>query len=176
MEPSRPRLSSTSVRAPSSVAVGDFNGDGKLDLGVTSNTYYPGGGSYYGSYPGGYVGRVNVLLGTGGGSFSAPITSYEAGFLTAATLADFNGDGKLDFATTSYDDGYVLVLPGTGTGTLGTPSYYNSASGSRSMAAGDVNGDGSFDLVMGSQFNDSVGVLLGNGLGAFGTTQYLRRR
>jgi Calx-beta domain/FG-GAP-like repeat len=158
--------------APSSVAVGDFNGDGKLDLGVTSNTYYPGYSGYYGSYPGSYVGRVNVLLGTGGGSFSAPITSGVSGFLSAATLADFNGDGKLDFATTNYDYGYVLVLPGTGTGNLGSPNYFT-AYASRSMAAGDVNGDGKLDLVTGSQNYYYVNVLIGNGLGAFATSQYL---
>lgn len=128
---------------PQSVAVGDFNSDGKLDLGVTSNVYYPGSWGYYGWYPGYYQGRANVLLGTGGGSFAAPnIASLGYGFHTSASLADLNGDGKLDFATVNSDYGNVLVLPGNGTGVLGAPNYFSSAYASRSVAAGDVNGDG----------------------------------
>lgn len=155
---------------PSSVAVGDFNGDGKLDLGVTSNVYYPGGWGYYGQYPGNYVGRANVLLGDGGGAFSAPSVSTGYGFHSSMALADFNGDGKLDFATTSYDNGYVAVFTGTGTGTLGAANYFSTAYYySRALAAGDVNGDGKPDLMAVGDFSN-VSLLLGTG--SFGAAQY----
>lgn len=65
--------------SPVSVAVGDFNGDGKQDLAVaneSSATQY-----------------VSILLGTGTGSFGAP-TNF--GFIRAVSIAvgDFNGDGN----------------------------------------------------------------------------------
>jgi len=158
--------------SPASVAVGDFNTDGTLDLGVTSNFYYPGSYGYYGWYPGYYVGRANVLLGTGGGSFSAPSsTSLGYGAYASAVVADFNGDGNGDFATANNDYGNVIVLPGTGTGAFGAPNYL-SAAPSRSLAAGDVNGDGKLDLVTTNRYSSEVGVLLGTGAGVFGAIQY----
>lgn len=155
--------------SPSSVAVGDFNSDGKLDLGVTSNVYYPG--YYYYGYYGYSVGRANVLLGDGDGSFGAPTASLDYGYLTSATLADFNGDGILDFAAANQYYGSVIVLPGTGTGSLGAPAYSYSSYYIQSMAAGDVNDDGKLDLVTANQYGDKVGVLLGTGTGSFLATQ-----
>lgn len=161
---------------PDSVAVGDFNADGKLDLGVTSNVYYPGHQGYYGWYWGHYVGRANVLLGRGDGSFSAPHTT-SLGFMSLAppVLADFNADGNLDFATTGFEYGYdgkVIVLLGTGTGALGTPNYFSSAYPATSVAAGDVNGDGDVDLVTANEGYCNMGVLLGTGAGSFAAAQF----
>ena len=158
---------------PHSVAVGDFNADGKLDLGVTSSVYNPGHQGYYGWYPGYYVGRANVLLGTGSGSFSAPhTTSLGNGDMsqTPPVVTDFNGDGHLDFATAGY--GYAIVLLGTGTGTLGAPNYFSSVYAATSVSAGDVNGDGDLDLVTANQGYNSVGVLLGTGDGSFAAVQF----
>src|SRR5262249_51022922 len=138
-----------------SVAVGDFNGDGKLDLAVTMNRDY----GYYGPA----VGFATVLLGNGDGSFSAPHTTLLGdGFHTSAAVADFNGDGKLDFAAANYDNGTVNVLLGDGNGNLLAPTDFNVGGNPYSVAAGDVNGDGHIDLVTANTRGNNVSVLLGN--------------
>lgn len=79
-----------------SVAVGDINADGKLDLVATSNYY-----CY--NYP--YESRVDVLLGYGDGTFDSPIAHFLAvgTFVSGVAVGDLNGDGLPDVAVTSSD-------------------------------------------------------------------------
>ena len=156
---------------PESVAVGDLNGDGTLDLAVTSNNYYPSYYGYYGYY-GYYAGQANVLLGNGDGSFAAPITNWLGyGYHADAVVADFNGDGALDFTAANYDYGTVSVLLGDGSGNLSALADYGVGFYPWSIAAEDVNGDQRADLVVANRYGDDVSVLLGNGLGSFGVAQ-----
>ena len=150
--------------SPTSVAVGDFNADGNLDLGVTSNVYFPGYYGYYGSSPGYHEGRVNVLLGTGSGTFATPIASYLGyGYHTSAAVADFNGDGKDDFATVNVDYGTVSVLLGTATG-LGASTNFNTGWYPQAVTVGDFTGDRILDL---ATAGNTVDILPGFGDGTF---------
>src|ERR1017187_5129149 len=75
-----------------SVAVGDFNGDGKPDLAVANIGENPV------DVPRSH-GSVSVLLGNGDGTFQPAVTySFTGTNLTAIVVGDFNGDGKLDLA------------------------------------------------------------------------------
>jgi hypothetical protein len=78
------------------VAVGDFNGDGKLDLAIANQ----------------YDGTVTVLLGDGTGGFTAAAGSpFAVGTNpSSVAVADFNGDGKPDLAITSAATSSVTVL------------------------------------------------------------------
>ena len=151
-------------RGPSSVAVGDFNGDGILDLAVANARDDTAG----------------VLLGNGDGSFQ-PAVAYAAGANPqAVAVGDFNGDHLLDLAVADdCDPGGISVLLGNGDGTFQPAVHCRTAKGPVSLAVGDFNGDGKLDLAMvanphtcvnGSRGRvGSVSVLLGNGDGAFST-------
>jgi len=139
---------------PTFVAIGDFNGDGHGDLAVTN---------HYCTCQDGPGDTISILLNTGGGHFSAPVT-YTVGLNpTSIVVGDFNGDGHLDLAVAEYGIGRVGVLLGNGDGTFGPVVDYSP--GAVSLAVGDFNGDGHLDLVASSP--GSVSVLLGRGDGTF---------
>jgi hypothetical protein len=159
-----------------SVAVGDFNGDGKLDLAVA-------GFGYAYTYPYGWtptVGDVRVLLGNGDGTFQ-PAQSLPAGINPASVaVGDFNGDGKPDLAVANIGysfQGSVSLLLGKGDGTFQAALTFPAGSEPVSVAVGDFNGDGIPDLAVANQgdfpsyyVNDgSVSLLLGKGDGTFQT-------
>lgn len=137
---------------PRSLAIGDVNGDGKLDLAVAN-----------------FVSNsVSILLGTGTGSFGAA-TNFAVGLNPISQAAgDFNGDGKLDLAVANYNSNTVSVLLGSGTGSFGAASKFTAGSGPFFVADGDFNGDGKLDLVVANNFGNNVSILLGTGIGSFG--------
>jgi hypothetical protein len=138
--------------ASDSLAVGDFNGDGRQDLAVSNFN----GGS------------VSVLLGDGTGHFSAP-TNFLAGFNpNSVVVGDFNGDGKQDLAVANGSlPGTVSILLGDGTGNFSAPTNFATGSYFSSLALGDFNGDGKQDLAVADFDSDNVSILLGDGAGNF---------
>jgi hypothetical protein len=162
-------------QAPSASAVGldpavwivaaDFNGDGKLDLAVSSlgdNT-------------------LAVLLGNGDGTFQPQSVVYSGQGVGPIAAGDFNGDGKMDlvFGATQHPTTNASILLGNGDGTFQPPtSFPITPWGVLSIAAADLNGDGKLDLAFTSNCQDIgcggfppepalVSVLLGNGDGTF---------
>src|SRR5205807_496559 len=139
--------------SPFSVAVGDFNSDGKRDL-VVANS-----GST----------NVSVLLGNGDGTFQAAL-NFSAGprpYWVAS--GDFNGDGKPDLAVADSGSTNVSVLLGNGNGTFQAAVNYGTGVHPWSVAAGDFNNDGKTDLAVANAGSVGLSILLGNGDGTFQT-------
>src|SRR5262249_22459222 len=147
---------------PLSVAVGEFNADGKLDLTATGLTAF---GVYGGYYNSSYVvddDYANVLLGHGDGSFTSSDAKHVNVLVgvpsaSAVAVADFNGDAKADLAVADFSSSTILL--GNGDGTLQTPAspIYP---GATSVAVGDFNADGKLDVA--SPVGCSISVSRGN--------------
>jgi hypothetical protein len=137
---------------PDSIAAGDFNRDGKLDLAVANYSDV----------------IVSVLLGNGNGTFQ-PRVDYAVEYGgSSVAVGDLNNDGKLDLVVTAVLTG-VDVLMGNGDGTFQPYLAYPTAYGPYSVAVADFNGDGKADLATANYAvgGFSVSVLLGNGDGSF---------
>lgn len=142
-----------------SVAVADFNLDGKLDLAVVAD---PVGSD-----------AVNVLLGDGAGRFGGP-SNFAVGATPRYVVAgDWNSDGRPDVAVANYGSTSVSVLLGNGTGGLGTMSAIGVESLPVSIATGDFNGDGKLDLAVANLNASSVSVALWAGAG-FGAATHIK--
>src|SRR5438132_5728944 len=87
----KPPVSYSVGTNPMAVSVGDFNGDGKLDLAVVNHGFSDTGDD----------GGVSILLGNGDGTFE-PARNFPAGKMPESiAIADFNGDNKPDIVAGS---------------------------------------------------------------------------
>jgi hypothetical protein len=133
---------------PAGLAVGDFNGDGQLDLAVAESG----------------TGSVSILLGKGNGTFSAGQPVKSGGSPNAIAVGDFNGDGFLDLAVAKdVNTTVVNVFSGFGDGTFNLGDQISADISPVSLAVGDFNGDGILDLAVANNKSNDASVLLNNG-------------
>ena len=154
--------SATTLENPQSrSAIGDFNGDGILDVATANTAPYENSTAN--------ANTISVSLGVGDGTFRTLDAHPKTGVQPSAIVAaDFNGDGNLDLATTNAVDGTVSILLGDGKGNFTATATSQTGSSAFGLVSGDFNGDGNVDLAVASP--GQLTLLLGNGDGTF-TTQ-----
>jgi hypothetical protein len=128
--------------APQSMALGDLNDDGQLDV-VTVDA-----GNNDISGEAGEPG-ISVLFGEDvGGTFSAPIrTQIPGGAAEGAAFGDLNGDGRLDIALSATQHATILIYLGNADGTFTNVEGGSFGFSPSPLMAGDLNNDGMADLV-----------------------------
>jgi hypothetical protein len=138
---------------PGSVAVGDFDRDGKQDLAVAN----------------GASNNVSILIGNGAGGFNLNDNYAVGNAPRSVAVGDFNGDGKEDLAVASQFSNNVSVLLGNGAGGFGSNASFGAGHPTFAVAVGDFNNDGKQDLVVvhTNLNSDNVSILIGDGMGGF---------
>ncbi|MBX9258963.1 DUF4347 domain-containing protein [Desmonostoc muscorum CCALA 125] len=141
-----------SPSAPISIAVGDFNKDGKSDIVTVNNASQ----------------NISVLLGDGIGGFGTAKNFKVPSRPSSVTVADFNKDGKSDLAVTSSYFNNVSILLGNVDGTFNSATQFDVGLNPNSVVVGDFNKDNKLDLAVANSDSNNVSILLGDGTGSFG--------
>jgi len=139
---------------PVSVAAGDLNGDGKLDLVVANFN----------------ANNVSVLLNTTTPGATTPSFADKQDVATSegpiyVTTGDLNGDGKLDLVVVDLLSNTLSVLLNTTAPGAAAPSFaakqdFATGDGPLAVAVGDLNGDGKLDLAVANFNFGNVSILL----------------
>ena len=160
-----------------SIAIGDFNGDGKLDIAVCGASYNTGA-------------TAGILLGKGDGTFQPIANLSGTANPVSLTAGDFNNDGVSDLAIADQgtwpsdyslpSGGGVVVYLSDGKGGFQSPVTYTAGIDASFVVAADVNGDHAPDLIVGTldpnwntNYQSDVAVLLGNVNGTFNAASYI---
>jgi hypothetical protein len=143
---------------PESIAAGDFNHDGKLDLVI-----------------GGYnqPGQILILNGNGDGTFAVTPNSFPivgGGSIESLAVGDLNLDGRDDFVASNDALGEIHVFLQATNGTIPTtPATYNGISASMGVRLSDVDHDGWPDILACDAANWGIVVMINGKDGTFPT-------
>jgi hypothetical protein len=151
----RAPLDSGAGTAAWDIAVGDFNGDGLLDVAI-------------GGYVNSSQGVLQIMLGNGDGTFRTGQTINVSNIPRAITTGDFDNDGKTDIAF-ALDQVYLYKGAGDGTFTASGSVKVGNQPLLQQVRVGDFNGDGKTDVAVSDEFG--VYVMWGTGPFTFVTKQ-----
>jgi hypothetical protein len=151
--------------------VGDFNGDGRSDIGGYAITFVQQGKTPDGEIFGYYRHHIFVCLNSGS---AFPCTQWKADAFNVngfsgeppaynGIVADFNGDGRSDWAYWHQASSSWMVCLSTGGG-FNCGAWNGPTTGIGANVAGDFNGDGMEDL-LGSAGGSNWKVCLSSGAG-----------
>ncbi len=134
------------------VTTGDFDGDGKADVLVSSQPALQSSFSY------------STILGKGDGAFESPLGSATIPFIALGSsplpkpvVADINGDGKSDLIQSAGSLG-VVVLLSNGDGTYNQAASILPGQNAVAVAVADFNNDGLPDIVSSTANMTSVSI------------------
>ena len=135
---------------PQSLAIGDFNNDGRADIAVTN----------YG------IDNVGVMLGYGNGNFGEQRT-FSTGISSLPRMlvtGDFNNDSQPDIAVANYIGNNVGIFLGYGNGRFSSSTLYplGDYASPKWLTIGDLNNDGRLDIITTNSNDDSLSILLGH--------------
>src|SRR5438093_2063503 len=141
----------------SGIAVGDWNGDGKLDIATVNDS------------------NVSTMLGDGTGRFGT-LRQFPAGvgpiqIVTADFSLNTNGtnDGILDLAVVNNGSNTIQIFRGDGTGVFTLTRTLTTGVGPNAMTVGQFNTDTRLDVAVANYGADTVGVFLANATVGFVT-------
>ena len=144
-----------SISLPTSVAIGDIDGDGKLDLAVVNS----------------FNNTVSVLKNTStvgnidASSFAAAVDFTTGLGPTFVAIADVDGDGKLDLVVSNLNAKTISILHNKGiANSIDTTSFaakvdFTVGTGPNALAIGDLNNDGKPDIIVANQGSNTLSVL-----------------
>ena len=138
-----------------SVAVDDFNNDSRLDIAVTNPNKQ----------------SISIFFGYGNRTFSSQIiySMDQRGFPTSIVTGDFNNDGQVDIAVTTFIRGNFGIFFGYGNGSFQPVVMYSIGDGSfaYSIKKGDFNNDGQLDIIIANSDDGNLAMILGHFNGSF---------
>jgi hypothetical protein len=138
-------------KSPHDVVTVDLDGDGALDLAVTSHG----------------TDEVATLLGLGDGTLAPSVLAPVGVRPDALAAGDLDGDGSPDLVAANWDSDDISVLLGQGDGTLAPAQQVPLGDRPVALALGDLDQDGALDLSVASSFSDELVLLFGFGDGTF---------
>jgi hypothetical protein len=142
---------------PNTLATGDFNKDGRLDI-VVAN---PGSNN------------IGVFLGSGNEPFSGEWGMFidDGSQPYSVAIGDFNNDGQSDIVAADYGADNIVILVGTGEGNGNGEIMSTYSTGVNSapyfVAIGDFNNDNQSDIVVTNSQTDNIAIFFGYGNGTF---------
>jgi len=146
---------------PATIAAADLDEDGTLDLLVANH----------------HTHEFSVYVGDGSGSLESrpgvPVSGQHDSHALSLALGDFDEDGHVDAATSSFANNEVIVFLGKGDGSFGEYLPIPVGRFSVRVASGDLDGDGHLDLASCNRDDGEISLLAGDGDGAFAAPRTL---
>ncbi|MDQ4123438.1 MAG: VCBS repeat-containing protein [Acidobacteriota bacterium] len=135
----------TVLNSPNGIVNGDFNGDGRLDLAVSSTGNFSGSNSF-----------ISILFGTGDGRFGNPVVYTVGSNARSLRVGDFNGDSRPDLAVANRSSNTVSLLINSGSGSFSQTLNYLSGILPNAIDIGDFNRDRRLDVIAANQIGATL--------------------